>query len=72
MGSRGGFAVHPNQVSILNASFTPTDEALAQARRIVDAAREAEEAGLGAVQLDGRMIDLPIVKRAQRLLDRAP
>lgn len=71
MGSRGGFAVHPKQVEVLNQAFSPSSAELAQARRVVEAARDAEEAGLGAVQLDGRMIDLPIVKRAQQVLARA-
>lgn len=70
MGSSGGFAVHPDQVAVLNQTFTPSEAELEHARRVVVAAREAEDNGVGAVQLDGRMIDLPIVKRAQRLLER--
>ena len=72
MGSRGGFAVHPNQVAILNDVFTPSEDEIASARKIVAAADDAEAAGTGAVSLDGRMIDLPIVIRAKRLLARVP
>ena len=71
MGSEGGFCVHPAQVERLNKVFTPTDAELAEARRIVAAAEEAARRGLGAVRLDGRMIDGPIVVRAQQLIERA-
>lgn len=69
MGSSGGFAVHPNQVDILNRVFSPGEEELKWAENVVAAARNAEQQGLGAVSMDGRMIDLPIVLRAQQLLD---
>ena len=68
MGSEGGFAVHPVQVEALNRAFTPSREELDWARRVVAAAEDAEARGLGAVRLDGRMIDLPVVVRARRLL----
>lgn len=70
MGSDGGFAVHPAQVAVLNRVFSPSPEEIDWARRVVAAADEAESAGLGAVSLDGRMIDPPIVLRAQKLLAR--
>ncbi|MGI9353746.1 MAG: hypothetical protein ACR2PF_01075, partial [Rhizobiaceae bacterium] len=71
MGSEGGFCAHPGQVERLNKVFTPSEGELAEARRIVAAAKEAERQGLGAVRLDDRMIDGPIIVRAQRLIDRA-
>ena len=71
MGSEGGFAAHPGQVAHLNKVFTPSDEEVAIAERIVDAAREAERAGLGAVRHEGGMIDGPIIVRSERLLERA-
>lgn len=71
MGSEGGFCAHPGQVERLNKVFTPSETELAEARRIVAAAEEAERKGLGAVRLDDRMIDGPIIVRAQRLIDRA-
>lgn len=69
MGSTGGFAVHPNQVDILNRVFSPSADEISWAEKVVAAASEAEAQGLGAVSMDGRMIDLPIILRAQRLLD---
>ena len=71
MGSVGGFAVHPNQVAVLNRVFQPTAEEIDWAEKVVAASEDAQVKGLGAVSLDGRMIDLPIVLRAQRLLERA-
>jgi citrate lyase subunit beta/citryl-CoA lyase len=62
----GKLAIHPDQVAVINAAFTPSDAELAHAARIV-AAFEADPA-LGAVGIDGRMIDRPHVKQAQRLL----
>ncbi|MCP3736505.1 CoA ester lyase [Sphingomonas sp. RP10(2022)] len=72
-GARDGFtgmmAIHPAQVAAINAAFTPDEAALAEARRIV--AAFATNPGAGALQLDGRMIDAPHLKQAQRLLARA-
>jgi citrate lyase beta subunit len=71
MGSEGGFAAHPRQVERPNRVFTPSDEELAVAERIVAAAEQAERAGKGAVRLDDWMIDGPIVVRAEQSLERA-
>ena len=68
MGSVGGFAAHPNQVLVLNRVFSSSPEEIDWAERVVAAADKAEEDGVGAVCLDGRMFDLPIVLRARRLL----
>jgi citrate lyase subunit beta/citryl-CoA lyase len=72
-GARDGFtgmmAIHPAQVPVINAAFTPDEAALARARAIV-AAFEANP-GAGALSLDGRMIDRPHLVQARRLLARA-
>lgn len=68
-GFSGMLAIHPEQVDIINAAFTPTPAEIEHARRIV-AAFEASP-GSGTVGLDGRMIDRPHLLQAQRLLDRA-
>jgi citrate lyase subunit beta/citryl-CoA lyase len=69
---RGGFqgrlCIHPDQLAPVNAAYTPSAEELAQAERIVAAFREAEARGAAAIQLDGQMIDYPIVYRAQSIL----
>ncbi|MGQ0546946.1 MAG: HpcH/HpaI aldolase/citrate lyase family protein [Betaproteobacteria bacterium] len=70
---RGGFqgrlCVHPDQLAPVNAAYLPSEEELERARRIVAAFREAESRGEAAVQVDGLMVDYPIVHRAQALLD---
>lgn len=69
MGFTGSVCIHPAQVSIMNAGFGPTAAELDWAQRVVDAARAAAEAGLGAVLLDGKMIDKPIVERARHWIE---
>ncbi|MBC2651655.1 CoA ester lyase [Novosphingobium flavum] len=67
-GFTGMMAIHPAQVPVINAAFTPSPEELDHARRVV--AAFAADPGAGALQLDGRMIDAPHLKAAQRLLAR--
>jgi citrate lyase subunit beta/citryl-CoA lyase len=59
---------HPGQIDIINQVFSPTDEDVAYAERVVAAFEEAEAAGQGAVALGGQLIDRPIVERARRVL----
>ncbi|WP_230481037.1 HpcH/HpaI aldolase/citrate lyase family protein [Sphingomonas sp. Leaf21] len=72
-GRRDGFtgmmAIHPSQVPVINAAFTPSPEELARAQAIVDLF--AANPGAGALQRDGRMVDAPHLKAAQALLARA-
>lgn len=71
MGFTGSVCIHPRQVPIVNRGFSPTAEERAWAARVVAADEAARTAGLGAVLLDGRMIDRPIVERARRWLEFA-
>jgi citrate lyase subunit beta / citryl-CoA lyase len=66
-GFTGKIAIHPDQVAVINAAFTPTAEDIAYARRVV----EAFAAGAGTVALDGKMLDMPHLKQAQRVLSLA-
>ena len=66
-GFTGKIAIHPDQVPIINAAFTPTAEERAHAERVV----AAFAGGAGAVQLDGKMYDIPHLKAARRLLAAA-
>lgn len=70
IGFTGTVCIHPRQVAAANAGFGPTQLELAWARRVVDADAQARARGAGAAMLDGRMIDLPIVERARRWLER--
>jgi (S)-citramalyl-CoA lyase len=63
LGYGGKLAIHPAQIGVVNAVFTPTPDEVAAAARIVSA---AEAAGGNAIQLDGKMIDAPVVKAARR------
>jgi citrate lyase subunit beta/citryl-CoA lyase len=68
-GFAGKLAIHPDQVATINEAFTPSAEAVARARAILDAF-EANP-GAGVLGLDGEMIDRPHIKRAERLLEAA-
>lgn len=72
-GARDGFtgmmAIHPNQVAVINAAFTPSAKAVAHARAIVEAF--AANPGAGVLSIDGKMVDAPHLKQAQRLIERA-
>jgi citrate lyase subunit beta/citryl-CoA lyase len=59
--------IHPRQVAVVRNALLPTPEEVAWARRVVAAAQGNE----GSVQLDGKMVDRPVVLKAIRLLDRA-
>lgn len=68
-GFSGKIAIHPDQVAIINECFTPSAAEIAHAQRIVDAFAQAE--GAGTVGLDGKMLDLPHLKPARRILLQA-
>lgn len=71
IGFKGKFAIHPAQIDIINETFSPSPAELEQARRVVEAFQEAERIGRGSTSLDGKVVDVPVVKRAQALLDLA-
>jgi citrate lyase beta subunit len=71
MGFTGKQIIHPNQVNPVQEAFTPDDEAIAKAMHIMEAFAAHQQAGMGAFALDGKMIDAPIVKAAQRIIARA-
>lgn len=74
-GARLGFSgkqiIHPAQVAPVQEAFTPDDEAIARARRIVETSEASQAKGAGAYDLDGKMIDMPLVRNAQKVLERA-
>ncbi len=71
LGYTGKFAIHPRHLPIIVEAFTPSAEAVAQARRLVDAYREHQASGTGAFALDDRMVDTPMLRAAERVLARA-
>ena len=70
-GFKGKFAIHPAQIDIINETFSPSDSELEHARRVVEAFEVAERRGRGSTSLDGKVVDVPVVKRAQALLELA-
>ena len=70
-GFSGKQIIHPNQVSAVQEAFTPSDEAIQYAVRVIETFEESQSEGKGAYALDGKMIDMPLLKNAQKVLDRA-
>jgi citrate lyase subunit beta/citryl-CoA lyase len=71
LGFEGKLCIHPQQVEIANAVYTPTPAQIEHALRVLDAAKHAEAEGRGVFALDGRMIDAPVVAVERRVLERA-
>ena len=68
MGFTGSVCIHPRQVPVVNRGFSPSEQEIAWAQRVLAADQAAREQGLGAILLNGRMLDKPIVDRARRWL----
>ena len=69
LGFEGKGCIHPRQIPIIHDAFAPTSEEIEKANKIVQAFEEANKLGLGVVSLGTKMIDAPIVKRAQKTLE---
>ncbi|MCX7365714.1 MAG: CoA ester lyase, partial [Alphaproteobacteria bacterium] len=69
-GFSGGTCVHPGLVQTLNDAFTPPAEDVAHARRLIEADVKAAAEGRGSFTVDGKMIDIPVIERARRLIAR--
>ncbi|MFL2547223.1 MAG: HpcH/HpaI aldolase/citrate lyase family protein [Candidatus Rariloculaceae bacterium] len=70
-GFKGRFAIHPAQIEGINEMFSPSEKEIEYARKVVAAFEEAEASGRGSTSLDGKVIDVPVVKRARSLLELA-
>ncbi len=68
MGYIGKLCIHPSQLTPVNRAFTPSAEEVARSRKIVKAAKTQ---GTGALVLDGKMVDMPVIKSAQRIVETA-
>lgn len=71
IGFKGKFAIHPAQIDVINDVFSPSAAEIEHAKRVVAAFEEAERAGRGSTSLDGKVVDVPVVKRARALLEMA-
>ena len=70
-GFMGAGCIHPDQVAIVNEEYSPSAEEVAFARKILMENEKAEAAGRASFAIDGKMVDVPVVERARRLLERA-
>jgi citrate lyase subunit beta/citryl-CoA lyase len=68
IGLTGKYLIHPDQAAPVNAVFTPSRDEVAYAQRVVAAAAQAAKQRRGSVSLDGRMIDAPVVARAEQVI----
>jgi citrate lyase subunit beta/citryl-CoA lyase len=69
-GFDGAGCIHPGQVTIVNEEYSPTHEEVAYARKIIELNEQAAKSGRGSFALDGKMIDIPIIVRAEKLIRR--
>ena len=71
MGYAGKQIIHPAQIEPVQTAFTPSEEDVAAARRIVEAHAKRQEEGAGTFAIDGKMVDMPVVRSAEKVLQRA-
>lgn len=70
LGCEGKWAIHPSQVALANEVFSPSEAEVTKAKRILEAMEQAQRDGLGAVSLDGKLIDIASIKQAQQIVDK--
>ena len=70
-GFSGKQVIHPNQVPVVQDAFTPSTKEIDYAKRVVETFEASQREGKGAYALDGKMIDMPLLKNARKVLDRA-
>jgi len=71
LGFEGGFCIHPNQIEILNREFRPSPAEVRAAEALVAAYQQQASTGVGAFAHEGKLVDAPVIARAQRVLRRA-
>lgn len=71
IGMNAKSAIHPNQIESINLIFTPTENEINYAKRVLLARDEAFKKGLGVFSLDGKMVDKPVIERAEKVIEKA-
>ena len=71
LGCEGKWAIHPTQIDLANECFSPSEDEVTKAKRILEAMEEAQKQGKGAASLDGRLIDLASVRQATVMVEKA-
>jgi len=70
LGMEGKWAIHPSQVKVANEVFSPTEAEVMKAKRILEAMENAAKEGLGAVMVDGKMVDIASIKQAEAIVQK--
>ncbi|UOQ94769.1 CoA ester lyase [Halobacillus shinanisalinarum] len=68
LGFQGKLLIHPAQIALASEIFTPKEEEVEKAKRVIDAFREAEEKGIAAIEVDGEMVDYPVIRQAKKIV----
>ncbi len=71
LGFAGKQAIHPSQIGPIQTAFSPSPEAIARARRLIQSFAEWQASGVGAFELDGEMVDAPVMRAAEQVIDKA-
>jgi citrate lyase subunit beta/citryl-CoA lyase len=71
LGFTGKSCIHPNQVMEVHKIYNPSEKEIKLARQVIEASREAERKGMGVTVFNGRMIDKPIIEKAEKILNRS-
>lgn len=71
LGCEGKWAIHPSQIGMANEVFSPSEDEIGKAKRILDAMAQAQKEGKGAVSLDGKLIDIASIKQAEVMVRKA-
>jgi citrate lyase subunit beta/citryl-CoA lyase len=71
LGFSGKYVIHPKHIEPVHDVFSPSEDEIVYARKVLEAWKDAQSKGLGAIQLDGHMVDRPIAERARHIVDQA-
>ena len=71
LGMKSKSCIHPNQIEVVNEMFSPSQKTIDWAKRILQAKIDADKKGLGAFSVDGKMVDKPVIERAQKIIKKA-
>ena len=71
LGFKGKLSINPRHIDVIHQVFSPTDQEVAWAIRVIDSLKQAEKEGAGVITVDGKMVDKPIVDRAQNVMQMA-
>lgn len=71
LGFQGKLLIHPKQIEVVNQVFSPTEDEIKEAKRILEIYEESVAKGNGSIEVDGKMVDIPVAERAKKILSYA-